>query len=129
MQDHLVLMLWRARPDMSCEHVSKAWRDFTGYTLEQALGDGWLRGLHPDDLPRWLGTFVRAFDERRPFEIEYRLRRRDGEYRWMLDRATPLYAEDGGFTGFAGACLDVGADERGTRLARHPAVFNRRRSA
>jgi PAS domain S-box-containing protein len=129
MQDHLVLMLWRARPDMSCEHVSKAWRDFTGYTLEQARGDGWLRGLHPEDLPRWLATCVRAFDERRPYEIEYRLRRRDGEYRWMLDRATPLYSESGLFTGFAGACLDIGDAERGTRLAPHPAVFNRRRSA
>ena len=67
--------------------------DYTGYTPEQALGDGWSRGVHPEDLARWLDTCVRAFDAREPFEIEYRLRRRDGEYRWVLDRAVPRYAD------------------------------------
>ena len=61
---------------MSCEYVSRAWREFTGYTAEQALGDGWTRCLHPEDLTRWLEVSLRAFDERAPFEIEYRLARR-----------------------------------------------------
>jgi PAS domain S-box-containing protein len=106
------LMAWRARPDMSCEQVSRAWLDFTGYTPEQALGDGWSRGLHPEDLARWLDACVRAFDERQPFEIEYRLRRRDGEYRWVLDRAAPRYSPDGLFLGFAGACIDIDEHKR-----------------
>jgi PAS domain S-box-containing protein len=105
------LLTWRARPDMSCEQVSRAWLDYTGYTPEQALGEGWTRALHPEDLTRWLETCVRAFDERQPFEIEYRLRRRDGEYRWMLERAAPLYA-DGVFVGYAGALTDIDAYRR-----------------
>jgi len=101
------MMAWRARPDMSCEHLSRAWLDFTGAAEDQALGDGWTRTVHPEDLARWLDTCVRAFDAREPFEIEYRLRRRDGEYRWVLDRGTPRYSRDGVFLGYAGACIDI----------------------
>jgi PAS domain S-box-containing protein len=100
-------MLWRARPDLSCEYLSPQWLEFTGYTEAQALGDGWSRGMHPEDLARWLDTCLHAFDAREPFEVEYRLRRRDGEYRWMLDRARPRYADDGLFLGFVGACVDI----------------------
>ena len=107
--ENIPLMTWRARPDMSCEQVSRAWLEYTGYTPEQALGEGWTRALHPEDLTRWLDACVRAFDERKPFEIEYRLRRRDGEYRWMLERAAPLYAGGGLFLGYAGACVDIDA--------------------
>lgn len=107
--ENIPLMTWRARPDMSCEQVSRAWLDYTGYTPEQALGEGWTRALHPEDLTRWLECSVRAFDERKPFEIEYRLRRRDGEYRWMLERAAPLHADGGLFLGYAGACVDIDA--------------------
>ena len=99
--DNLSLMTWHARPDMSCEYVNRAWREFTGYTAEQALGDGWTRCLHPEDLTRWLEVSLRAFDERAPFEIEYRLRRRDGEYRWVHERATPRYSDEGVFVGIA----------------------------
>jgi PAS domain S-box-containing protein len=110
--DTLPLMTWHARPDMSCEYVNRAWLDFTGYAPEQALGDGWSRGLHPEDLARWLDAGVRAFDERQPFEIEYRLRRRDGDYRWVLDRAAPRYSGDGVFLGYAGACIDIDEQKR-----------------
>jgi PAS domain S-box-containing protein len=110
--DNLAFMTWRARPDMSCEYVNRAWREFTGYTLEHALGEGWSRCLHPEDIARWLDAGVRAFDEREPFEIEYRLRRRDGEYRWILDRAAPRYGGDGLFLGFGGACVDVDGQKR-----------------
>ncbi|MGH8741843.1 MAG: PAS domain-containing protein, partial [Burkholderiales bacterium] len=101
------VMLWRARPDLSCEYLSKQWLDFTGCPEEQALGDGWLRGVHPEDLARWLDTCLRAFDAREAFEIEYRLRRRDGEYRWVLDRGRPRFSADGLFLGFAGTCLEI----------------------
>jgi PAS domain S-box-containing protein len=110
LDDNLPVMAWRARPDMSCEFLSRQWLEFTGYTEQQALGDGWSRGVHPEDLARWLDTCVRAFDAREPFEIEYRLRRRDGEYRWILDRGVPRFSRDGLFLGYAGTCIDI--DER-----------------
>jgi PAS domain S-box-containing protein len=106
---NLPLMTWHARPDMSCEYVNEAWLRFTGYTLEQALGDGWYRCLHADDLARWLDAGVRAFDERCAFDIEYRMRRRDGVYRWILDRAEPRYGAGGEFLGFAGTCIELDA--------------------
>jgi PAS domain S-box-containing protein len=117
--DNFPLMTWHARPDMSCEYVNRAWLDFTGYTLEEALGEGWSRRLHPEDLARWLDACVRAFDARRPFEIEYRLRRRDGEYRWVRDCAAPRITADGFFVGYAGACIDIDDQKREQqRLAR-----------
>ena len=92
---------------MSCEYLSRQWLEFTGSSAEQALGDGWSRCVHPEDLARWLDTYVRSFDAREPFEIEYRLHRRDGEYRWVLDRGMPRYSKDGVFLGFVGTCLDI----------------------
>jgi len=112
------LMMWAAAPDLSCAYVSPAWLEFTGCSADQALGDGWSRGVHPEDLARWLDTTVRAFDARRPFEIEYRLRRRDGEYRWILDRGVPRVASDGAFLGYLGTCVDI--DER--KRAEHDAA-------
>jgi PAS domain S-box-containing protein len=116
--DNFPLMTWRARPDMSCEYVNRAWQEYTGYTVEQAMGEGWSRCLHPEDLPRWLDTCVAAFDRREPFEIEYRLRRRDGEYRWLLERAAPRYSGEL-FVGFGGVCVDIDDHKRETQsLAR-----------
>jgi PAS domain S-box-containing protein len=109
-EEQVPVMAWTARPDMSYDSLSAQWLAYTGYSAEQALGDGWSRGVHPEDLGRWLEACVRAFDSRESFEIEYRLRRRDGEYRWMLDRGVPRYARDGQFLGYAGACIDI--DER-----------------
>ena len=106
-------MLWRARPDLSCEYASPAWLQFTGYSAEQALGDGWSRVVHAEDLARWLDTCVRAFDGRDPFEVEYRMRRRDGEYRWVVDRAAPRFGSNGLFLGYVGVVTDI--DERKRR--------------
>jgi PAS domain S-box-containing protein len=108
--DDLPLMLWTARPDLSCDYVSRAWLDFTGYSPALALGHGWSRALHPEDLARWLDTCVRAFDARQPFALEYRLRRRDGQYRWVLDRATPRGGS--AFAGFSGVCVDIDEAKR-----------------
>jgi PAS domain S-box-containing protein len=105
--DDTPAMVWTARPDLSCEYLSRPWLEFTGYTPEQALGHGWSRGVHPEDLARWLEACVRAFDAREPFEVEYRLRRHDGEFRWMLDRGVPRYATDGTFLGYMGTCIDI----------------------
>lgn len=107
MDESIPAMVWTARPDMSCEYLSRAWLAFTGTPADQALGDGWSRGVHPEDLARWLDTCVRAFDAREPFEIEYRLRRHDGEYRWVLERGVPRLSPDGVFLGYAGCCVDI----------------------
>jgi PAS domain S-box-containing protein len=100
-------MVWSARPDMSCEYLSREWLRFTGLPVELALGDGWSRGVHPEDLARWLDTCVRAFDAQEPFSIEYRLRRHDGEYRWVLDRGVPRHGPGGAFLGYVGTCVDI----------------------
>jgi PAS domain S-box-containing protein len=112
--DDAPVMMWTARPDLACEAVSASWLDFTGMTHEEALAGGfevgWTRVVHPEDLARWLDTYVRAFDAREPVEIEYRLRRHDGEYHWVLERGHPRFAPGGLFLGYTGACLDI--DER-----------------
>ena len=74
--------------------------------MEQELGDGWAEGVHPEDRDRCLATYNSSFDARRPFQMEYRLRRADGEYRWILDNGTPLY-RGGEFAGFIGSCTDI----------------------
>jgi PAS domain S-box-containing protein len=109
--DDLPLMLWTARPDLSCDYVSPAWLDFTGYSREHVLGQGWSRALHPEDLARWLDACVRAFDAQQPFDAEYRLRRRDGEYRWVLDRAAPR-RHGGVLIGYAGVCVEIDQAKR-----------------
>jgi PAS domain S-box-containing protein len=115
----LPVMVWRARPDLSCEYASPAWLEFTGYSADQALGDGWSRVVHAEDLARWLDTCVRAFDTRQAFEVEYRMRRRDGDYRWVLDRATPRFASQGLFLGYVGVATDIDERKRAERsLAR-----------
>jgi PAS domain S-box-containing protein len=128
--DILPLLTWRARPDMSCEYVNPAWLEYTGYTLEQALGEGWTRCLHPEDLAAWLDTCVRAFDERKPFDIEYRLRRHDGEYRWIRERAAPRFSREGAFLGYAGGGIDIDEHKRNELgLARELERERRMRSA
>ena len=109
-------MWWKARPDLSCEYASPAWLDFTGCTADEALGNGWTRGVHPEDLARWLDTVIRAFDAHCPFEIQFRQRRRDGQYRWVLERAVPRYDPDGRFAGYTGMSVDID-DLKRTQLA------------
>jgi PAS domain-containing protein len=99
-------MLWLARPDMSCEYRSRQWREFTGTPIEDPR-ELWADGVHPEDLARWLNTCLRAFDSRAPYEVHYRLRRRDGQYRWILERAVPRFDAHGAFAGYAGACIEI----------------------
>jgi PAS domain S-box-containing protein len=107
MADSSPTMIWLSGPDKLCTYFNKPWLDFTGRTMEQELGDGWAASIHPDDLDRCLETYATAFDAREEFEMEYRLRRRDGEYRWTLDRGVPLFTPAGGFKGYIGSCIDV----------------------
>jgi PAS domain S-box-containing protein len=105
--DSLPLLVWISGSDKRCTYFNKPWLDFTGRPLESEIGDGWADGVHAADLQDCLETYSRAFDHREPFMMEYRLRRHDGEYRWVLDNAAPLFDPHGSFAGYIGACFDV----------------------
>ena len=106
MADMAPVLIWLSGPDNLGTFFNKTWLDFTGRTMSQELGNGWTSGVHPDDLQHCLGTCSASFDARKAFQIEFRLRRADGEYRWILDTGVPRY-QHGEFIGFIGSCLDV----------------------
>ena len=100
-------LIWMAAADGSCTYVNRPWLSFTGRTLEQSLGDGWAGSLHPEDRPGVRERQDDAFERHEPVTLEFRLRRQDGEYRWMLNHATPRLAEDGTLIGYVGTCVDI----------------------
>jgi PAS domain S-box-containing protein len=101
------VMIWMSGPDKLCNYFNQPWLEFTGRSLEEELGNGWADGVHKDDVQRCLGTYTEAFDRRESFEMEYRLRRHDGEYRWIFDLGVPRFNADGFFAGYIGSCNDV----------------------
>jgi PAS domain S-box-containing protein len=105
--DAAPVMIWITGPDKFCHFISKSWLDFTGRTLEQELGHGWADSVHEEDRKHAIETYHTAFDARQRFEMEYRLRRYDGEYRWVLDQGAPRYASNGEFVGYVGTAMDI----------------------
>lgn len=105
--DAAPIMIWLSAPDKTCTYLNRCWLEFTGRPQEQELGDGWSRGVHADDVAQSLAAYEQAFDARAPFTIEYRLRRHDGEYRWVLDHGVPRYEPDGRFAGYIGTCIEI----------------------
>lgn len=101
------VLIWTAGVDQLLTWFNKPWLDFTGRTLEQEIGDGWQETVHPDDLQQCLDSYTASFGAREEFEIEYRLRRHDGEYHWVVDRGVPRYGPFGAFAGYIGSCVDV----------------------
>jgi two-component system, LuxR family, sensor kinase FixL len=101
------VMIWMSGADKLCTFFNKGWLEFTGRPLEQELGNGWAEGVHREDFDRCFEVYVNSFDARQPFTMEYRLRRSDGEYRWVLDIGTPRFAADGTFLGYIGSCIDI----------------------
>jgi PAS domain S-box-containing protein len=107
MADTAPVLIWMSDPDAQCMFFNKPWLEFTGRTLEQEQGNGWSEGLHPDDFQFFRDTYHSAFRSRESFRMEYRLRRADDTYRWVLNTGIPRFAPDGSFAGYIGSCIDI----------------------
>ncbi|HEU5134401.1 MAG TPA: PAS domain S-box protein [Steroidobacteraceae bacterium] len=101
------VLIWMSGKDKRCTWFNQRWLDFVGRDMEQEIGDGWCDNLHPADFDRTLDTYHAAFDARRPYEMEYRLQRDDGAWRWLLERGCPHLGPNGEFVGFIGTCIDI----------------------
>ena len=101
------VLIWMSGTDKRCTWFNQRWLDFVGRDMEQELGDGWCDNLHPADFDRALDTYHAAFDARRPYEMEFRLQRDDGAWRWLLERGTPHLGPSGEFVGYIGTCIDI----------------------
>jgi len=117
MADSAPVLMWLSGPDKLCTDFNQEWLRFTGRTMEQELGNGWAEGVHPDDLQACMRSYTFAFDARQRFAMEYRLRRHDGEYRWLLDHGVPRFLENGDFAGYIGCCIDI-TDQKEAKAAR-----------
>lgn len=105
--DTAPVLIWMSGTNQLRNFFNKAWLNFTGRTAEQQIGNGWANDVHPDDLNLRQSTYLEAFEKHEPFNMEYRLKRHDGQYRWISDHGTPRYSADGVFEGFIGACMDI----------------------
>jgi PAS domain S-box-containing protein len=105
--DTVPIMIWISGLDRLCTWFNSQWLSFVGRTLEQELENGWVEGVHADDVARCFDIYVQGFDARLPFTRSFRLKYRDGTYRWVLDKAVPLFAPSGHFTGYMGCCVDI----------------------
>ena len=107
MADGAPVLIWIADTSKARTWFNQRWLTFVGRPIERELGDGWVESLHREDLARCLRLYAEAFESRRPLEVEYRVRRNDGEYRWVLDHGTPRFGPGGEFSGYIGSCIDV----------------------
>jgi two-component system, sensor histidine kinase PdtaS len=105
--DNAPVMIWRSDTSKNCDFFNKSWLGFTGRSIEQELGFGWLEGVHPDDHDRCVATHSGAFDARQTFSMDYRLRRHDGAWRWILENGRPYFDAGGMFAGYVGSCIDI----------------------
>jgi PAS domain S-box-containing protein len=107
MADTAPVMIWLTGTDGLCNYFNKPWLEFTGRSMEQEVGTGWMEGVHPDDVQGCFDGFLPAFHARKPFRMEYRLRRADGEHRWVMESGIPRYTGDGEFAGYIGSNIDI----------------------
>jgi PAS domain S-box-containing protein len=108
------VLIWTASPDTLRNYFNNPWLEFTGRNLKDELGTGWTQVVHGEDLQHCLETYTQYFGRRETFRMEYRLRRHDGEYRWLLDIGVPRFSNDGSFVGYVGCCIDI-SDQKEAR--------------
>jgi PAS domain S-box-containing protein len=122
MADTAPVLIWMTGTDGLCNYFNKPWLEFTGRTTEQEVGTGWIQGVHPDDVQGCFDGFLPAFHARKPFRMRYRLRRADGEYRWLIESGIPRFTGAGEFAGYIGSNIDITdlkhAEEERERLHR-----------
>jgi PAS domain S-box-containing protein len=123
-------MMWLCDGKGNAKFFNPAWLQFRGRTLEQELGKGWLDGVHPDDKAQFFAEYFCATEKQLPFEVEYRLLRHDGVYRWILEKAAPYYDPQGNFLGYCGSCIDITEQkEQNQKLKLFESAFNASRSS
>ncbi len=101
------VLIWSAGLDRRNDWFSPSWSAYTGRSADELLGEGWTRAIHPEDLDRCLGIRATSFEARAPFSMDLRVRRHDGQYRWMLDNGVPRFGADGAAIGYVGSCVDI----------------------
>ncbi len=117
--DTAPVLIWMTDPTGRCAFLNRPWLDFTGRALEAQLGEGWIESIHPDDRPRFLEACREAVAAHTPFQVECRLRRADGEDRWVLGTGVPRIEADGAFAGLIGSCLDITELRRAREVLEH----------
>jgi PAS domain S-box-containing protein len=121
--DTIPTLAWSAGPDGSADFFNQRWLDYTGLSAKQALGSGWQVAIHPDDLPRIQETFREALDSAKPYEVEGRFRRFDGEFRWFLFRGSPLRDRSGKVAKWYGTNTDLQERKRAEDALRASEAF------
>jgi PAS domain S-box-containing protein len=104
--DSAPVMIWMCDADKRCTWFNRRWLEATGRTMDEARARGWLDGVHPDDMESCFDVSSTAFEARQPFSMQWRMRRADGEWRWLAGTASPCFAQ-GEFTGYVGSCVDI----------------------
>lgn len=110
-------MIWRSGLDANCDYFNATWLRFTGRTMEEEVGSGWLCGVHPEDKDNCMSIYLASFEKREAFEMEYRLKRFDGQWRWINDRGVPVFNANKDFVGYIGSCMDVTEKIEGLKLS------------
>lgn len=106
MADSAPVLIWITDGQKQFSYFNKEWLNFTGRTMDEEVGYGWLKGLYPDDLERCILLYEDSFDKRIPFEMEFRLKNWKGDYIWIYSKGTPRY-EGKNFAGYTGSCTDI----------------------
>jgi len=117
------VMIWESGTDAKCIYFNKKWLDFTGRKMDEEVGDGWTEGVHPDDYDDCVNSYLKAFEKRKKFEIEYRLKNKDGIYRWIWDIGTPQFHSDGDFKGYIGSCIDISEQKQLEQIQKEKEEF------